>query len=46
MKSEILWEEVVFPVILWAHASRDRGVKYQRYALLGVDISRQRYHCR
>lgn len=40
MKSEILREEVVFPAVLWAHASRSRGVKYHRYAPHGVDISR------
>jgi len=39
MKSEILREEVVFPVVLWAHASCSRGVKCHRYASLRVDIS-------
>lgn len=41
MKSEILREEVVFLAVLWAQASRSRGVKYHRYACAhGVDISR------
>jgi len=39
MKSEILREEVVFPMVLWAHASHSRSVKCHRYASFRVDIS-------
>jgi len=39
MKSEILREEVVFPMVLWTHASHSRSVKCHRYASFRVDIS-------